>query len=142
MSSAATDSKRHPANEQTTSTSRRPLQPILNDPEGDSESDEEPPPYSRLDPLSQEAQQPRGPNPPLPNSNTQPGNGSQPEPGQGPSYPPIPGQNTMPQSWTPPFQYPPGYLCQKCHNTGIKPTGSPCGTCARLFGKQTANVDL
>jgi len=50
-------------------------------------------------------------------------------------YPPF----QQPQNT--PFQYPPGYYCPKCYNTGIKSyNGSPCGTCARMFGRQTADV--
>jgi hypothetical protein len=43
---------------------------------------------------------------------------------------------------TPPFIYPPGYLCRKCRNTGFKTyNGQPCGTCARSFARpQRQNV--
>jgi len=53
------------------------------------------------------------------------------------SYPPMPMQ--APSA---PFLYPPGYVCPKCRNTGIKySSGTPCGTCARTFARpQSAAV--
>ncbi|CAB11510.1 Proline/serine-rich protein C17A5.10 [Schizosaccharomyces pombe] len=33
------------------------------------------------------------------------------------------------------YPYPPGYMCYKCHNTGYKDSGRPCGRCARRFGR-------
>lgn len=40
-----------------------------------------------------------------------------------------------------PYQYPPGYICQYCHNTGVKAhNGHLCGYCERNFGRQSANV--
>jgi len=132
--------------------------------------DEEPPPYSRYDPLTHPHpngsdenlvnngnfhQQipvpvtrpqlyPTAPqnrhsrsSRPRSTSSTYPGrvNRQSPTTGNYPSqYPPQRQTNS-------PFNYPPGYLCPKCYNTGFKTyNGSPCGTCARLFGKQNADV--
>lgn len=40
-----------------------------------------------------------------------------------------------------PFNYPPGFICHKCRNTGMKlHNGQPCGTCERAFGRQTGQV--
>lgn len=40
-----------------------------------------------------------------------------------------------------PFNYPPGYYCNQCLNTGIKTyNGHPCGTCERAFGRQAGHV--
>lgn len=49
-------------------------------------------------------------------------------------------QQYPPQGIRPPFNYPPGYFCTQCNNTGIKCNGHPCGTCERAFGGQTAPV--
>lgn len=137
------------------------------------DSKEEPPPYSRYDPLSQQPpQQPPRPQypqqgpwiPPSQLGNTgylQPPSNSQHRPSQSsspqnngsngrwfaPNAPNQPLSSTQsppsPAIPRPPFQYPPGYFCPKCHNTGFKIyNGSPCGTCARLFGRQSANVRI
>jgi|SRR5271156_845609 len=142
----------------------------LSDSEGE-DNKEQPPPYSRYDPLSpQPPSHPTRPQypqqgpwtPPPQPVNTghmqSPSNPQQqsPQPGSpqnngsnGPWFAPnAPNQPFSPQhspssSGMPaaPFQYPPGYFCPKCHNTGFKIyNGSPCGTCARLFGRQGANV--
>lgn len=40
-----------------------------------------------------------------------------------------------------PFQYPPGFFCPACRNTGIKMhNGHPCGQCERTFGRQAGHV--
>lgn len=40
-----------------------------------------------------------------------------------------------------PFNYPPGYFCNQCHNTGVKlHNGHPCGFCERSFGRQGGHV--
>ncbi|ORY79072.1 hypothetical protein BCR37DRAFT_394410 [Protomyces lactucae-debilis] len=60
-------------------------------------------------------------------------------PGHTQGYPPNGGLNTWQRPA--PFPYPAGYFCQHCQNTGIKHyNGHPCGTCERLFGVQTAQV--
>ena len=153
-------------------TGSRPPQPnLLHDPDDVSGSDEEePPPYSRHDPLAQPQSEPppqNTQNPPRSGGSQRPYPGSpqnsyhsnlpptpQPpfsrHPPQGFASPPA-GQYSPPlQQYPPkfqqlpaPFRYPLGYYCPKCHNTGFKIyNGSPCGTCARLFGRQTADVFL
>lgn len=40
-----------------------------------------------------------------------------------------------------PYNYPPGYFCTYCQNTGFKRhNGHPCGTCERNFGYQGGHV--
>jgi hypothetical protein len=40
-----------------------------------------------------------------------------------------------------PFNYPPGYVCHYCNNTGVKlHNGHLCGQCERNFGRQSGNV--
>src|SRR5277367_1484061 len=178
MASSVSTSGNPPVN-RPSNTGNRPPQPnLLHNPDDVSDSDdEEPPPYSRYDPLHpqpnpQDEQQHRPPFPPRPNAAPQqqqyptgpqrsyygpqlgpdaPGppqvshQGTPPGSPVGAYPPPIPIHPPMQQSPpqpNPPFHYPPGYLCPKCHNTGIKVYGSPCGTCARLFGRQTAQVDI
>lgn len=51
---------------------------------------------------------------------------------QHPQYPP--------QGPHGPFNYPPGYFCHQCRNTGIKQNGNPCGSCERSFGRQNGQV--
>lgn len=54
-------------------------------------------------------------------------------------YPPHGGHH----GHTAPFNYPPGYFCPQCHNTGIKQhNGHPCGTCERNFGRQGGHVQV
>jgi hypothetical protein len=151
-------------------TGGRPAQPnLLHNLDDVSESDEEePPPYSRYDPLTEPPSEPPPQNTPHP---PRQGGSQRPYPGRAQnSYhsnlPPAPRPPFSPHSsqgsasshagqYSPPFQqyppkfpqppapfrYPPGYYCSKCHNTGVKVyNGSPCGTCARLFGRQMADV--
>lgn len=161
-----------PIQRPTHSGSRPPQPNLLHNPDDVSDSDEEePPPYTRYDPLAQPQPQARPPpqnvqHPPRPeHQRPYPGspqnsyNNGYPAPApQQPFTPPAgprgypsppagqyppPFQHHPPKFQQPPtpFQYPPGYYCPKCHNTGFKVyNGSPCGTCARLFGRQTADV--
>ena len=162
------------------STGSRPPQPnLLHDPDEFLESDDDqPPPYSRYDPLAPQPpnlQQPpqlpprhrqdldryqsnerrsRRPSVNIPHTrfhgdlamNTPPSSPPRPYPAAPASpraLPPFPPQQyrSFYQTTNPPFQYPPGYFCPKCYNLGMKHyNGSPCGTCARLFGRQTADV--
>ncbi|EEB08138.1 fungal protein [Schizosaccharomyces japonicus yFS275] len=51
----------------------------------------------------------------------------------------IPGQSAGTRGA--PFAYPPGYVCYKCHNTGVKSNGHPCGMCARMFARSLPVVN-
>jgi hypothetical protein len=174
QASTATTTPTTPENRRS-STSSRPAGPNLIIPSDiPSEfDDEEPPPYSRYDPLTHPhlqdipdeplgtnrsvhgqtpvpvPQPPRHPvtppsthyghSPPRHSMSTYPGQRS-------PRSPTRPVQHSSPYSTqqrpqNSPFVYPQGYMCPKCYNTGVKSyNGSPCGSCARLFGRQKADV--
>ena len=62
----------------------------------------------------------------------------QPMPSQGATSSPNQQQYPRPQA---PFNYPPGYFCNLCQNTGVKRhNGHLCGTCERNFGRQGGQV--
>uniref|UniRef100_A0A060TDJ7 ARAD1D07458p n=1 Tax=Blastobotrys adeninivorans TaxID=409370 RepID=A0A060TDJ7_BLAAD len=80
----------------------------------------------------------------------------QPPPGAfpGPMYPPPPqgppGHPSHPMSPQapptgprPPFQYPPGFWCYKCNNTGIKlKNGKTCQDCYARFARPNTNIPM
>jgi hypothetical protein len=58
---------------------------------------------------------------------------------QRPQQLPPPGR--LNQGPSPPFQYPRGYWCPKCHNTSVKlKNGLPCQDCYARFARQSNNV--
>lgn len=143
MSQSHGDTKRPPAPSTINSTSNTaPFNEY-----DDIAQDDLPPAYdehiqsSSPGPISQ-GRPPQGPPPlnPRPNVNASSGYpGAQYHAGQWPmqqpaQYPPFQGNSA-------PFNYPPGYFCPQCRNTGIKMhNGHPCGTCERNFGRQSGHV--